>query len=355
MKTLHLVATGLLLQSVLIGCGKEDDSKDENVASQELTAVGDDTIHESIYMNLSDALTSLSDSNVTANSASLSLTQERIVSFDKSCSEIEEDAQVTITSERNGEKTYSGIIFESTYSFQGSGEKIRTWSREDGAVNCHENGIHADIDLTSSDIAGLSLDVQFDRSRNWSMSQTNKNNGQERSRTVSFEASGTRSVLWTDHQDLDDGTFLRSKSIQSQAERTRTFKTASMEEEKTISLSIESDAEAPLVVSTIRDSSTLALLSKEIVSGKLTSTSDAGNQLIVEFSNYKREFSSSSCLVTSGSVTASYYQSGSEDPLKVIQIDITDGVVDAKDVTDAENHEEILNFDIEPCEISDFS
>ena len=139
MKTLHLVATGLLLQSVLIGCGKEDDSKDENVASQELTAVGDDTIHESIYMNLSDALTSLSDSNVTANSASLSLTQERIVSFDKSCSEIEEDAQVTITSERNGEKTYSGIIFESTYSFQGSGEKIRTWSREDGAVNCHEN------------------------------------------------------------------------------------------------------------------------------------------------------------------------------------------------------------------------
>ena len=59
--------------------------------------------------------------------------------------------------------------------------------------------------------------------------------------------------------------------------------------------------------------------------------------MIASFADLTIQFDAASCSVESGSITASFYQDGSEEASKIVSLVFTDGAYEALDITDAEN------------------
>ena len=334
-------------------CGSGEDERVMSSASSVLSSSSAST--ESVSMSLSDALEALSDSNPSGGSSSSLFLQETnpmSISKERSCEVSDDQAVVTVSTSIEGERSFeTSLGAQITRTISGAGTHVRTWSRQDSSIACNNPSTAAAIDWTSDGISGLSLAVTVERSKTATISRIK--NDTEISRSKSFTTTGTRQVQWTSHTDNDDGTFTRVKTVSSSMARNSSGTTREGEEIN-LSLTVESLDGQDLSITVVRNSTDLSLVSKEISSGALKSFSDENAYVVTSFENYLINFDSESCAPVSGSVLSKFYEEGTEEPVKTLQLSVVNGEYSLEDITDSENPTAITDFDYDLCYSENF-
>lgn len=350
---------GKLTLLLVFGLASSCSVSDERVESSTSPLSANDSISsESVSSNLTDALEALSDSNISSTSTSLTLqdsaTTRPTTTKTKSCSVAGDNAIVSINSSIEGNIEFSNSRRDVSRSITGSGTVNRTWSKTDATVLCSENEKHAAINWSADDIAGLTLSVSIDRSRETESTITRLSDNESSSRVKKTSVSGTRTVSWSSHTDNNDGTFTRVKSVSSSVTRSKTI-TSSVDASISLSMTVATEENAPLQITVVRNSTSRALISKKISSGTLRTSENESSHVLTDFQDYTLAFTDSSCVPSSGKLTASFYESGTEGAVKILELSVSDGSYTLNDITDPENPSEINDFDYDLCDINSFN
>ena len=313
-------------------CGQSDEREETGSTSLTSTAVSS----ESVSTSLSDALELLSDSNINSSSASFALQgSEDPLSFDrtKSCAIDGDNAVVSIEGTLEGSVEFSTARASISREVSGSSSIIRTWSKTDDSVLCNSDNTYAAINWGADDISGLGLEVTIDRSKSVSATRTKLSDESVVSRSKSYSASGNRSVSWISHNDNGDGTFTRVKSISSSMSRSSEID-SSDGENVSLSLSVATVEGSELQVTVVRDSTTRELQSKLISSGSLRASEDSQAYVITSFEDYLINFSDDGCTPFSGKLTSNFYEEGTEEAIKTLELTVDNGSYTLMDITD---------------------
>ena len=355
----------IFLSAILaVSCGAPDDQSDQpqsgdnpatgspaDSPSGENSIIEDSSLSTGAFdAGLTDALESLSDSAGYATGSGLALADNS--KRTKSCVAADGIATVTMTNSVDREFSFDTPRRSYTRAVTGSGNLSRIWSQSDAEIGCDESGNYAAIDWRG-DTTGLQLAVEFDRSRNASVSYENKIQGRSYSAERKFSAQGTRSVTWGEQTTDESGNLVRTKTVTSQVTRTHS-RANSADVAKTLELVVQTKPEADLKITTVRDSETLALVSKTITSGTLVAEKSGDGFVEKTFENLQLNFADG-CHIASGKVTASFYKSqadGAEAELvKSMTLEIADGEYTLTDNTTGEG---VADFDLPSCATRDF-
>lgn len=357
MKDLAIISV-IVISSVFLGACGSSDSNNESLSSDVLS---DGAVAETVSVNLAEAFDMLSDSTSYTETSSLSLTQSSSensqleYSFSKNCREEDSSAVVSLSKLLSGSISFEGPRVSISRSVSGESQIERIWSNENTSISCNDEDKSAEIDWDSSGIEGLVLDITFSRTRNDEVSKTLKSRDLDVEKTIQRSAEGTRNVSWLSHtENIEDNTFTRVHEISSQITRISQVSSSILDEDINLNMTIKTLDEAPLNVSTIRDSSSYQLVSKTINSGQLETVLDSGQKIIASFSDLLILFSADSCTGESGSLTLSYYDLGSELADRVVEITVDSGDLTVYDITDSENVVAIEDYDYELCQLANF-
>lgn len=346
----HPFIFGLCLTTLFTACGKKDSDSDTSPFSGDSSIVEDEALsQESFEGSMSDALATLSDSNETSESATLALANHetnRDTIKDRSC-EKKEDGSVVVLAERSIDRTFEieRPRLTATHTIKGSHSMERIWTA-DFAIDCTE-GDTVNVDW-KSDVAGLKLVANVSRSLENEHTLTHTS-GRSVERSVTIKAEGQREIEWLASEEAD-GLITRDKVVKSSM--TRSVKTDNSKGvEKDLNFTVETKEDAPFEIQVVRNASTLALQSKTIASGTLVATRANDGRVESTFENLKMTFADGACQLATGKVTASFFKEGSDSADKSYELTIVDGVATLKDVNSGE---EIEDFDLPGCSLSDF-
>jgi hypothetical protein len=204
-------------------------------------------------------------------------------------------------------------------------------------VTCGPNNRAASIDW-SSDLAGLKMQLEFERSRTMTMSTTNKKKGRTWEHNRSFSAAGTRTVEWGAVDASATTDLVREKSVVSSVNRKIQAKNKKGET-KSIDLVVKTAEAAPLKVRVERDKTSKELKKKTIKSGTIVATRNADGRVEGTFSDVVLTFDGKECVGESGSVVTKFYNEGSEEAVKTLKLTIDGGVYTIKDEVSGEEKE----------------
>lgn len=355
----HLIAI-TVVSSFLMSCGKGQDRKqNEGTNSESSSSLASDSeiAQASVESIVTDSYEAMVEqggagSSLLLNGSEKDGTDSSV--YNRACEQQGDNAVVTISTEMNRAVNVSKTNMTMSRTISGSSKQTRTWSRsKDGAtvaVACGSGKKAAAIDW-KSDIAGLKLDLSFERSRSHVVKMENKKNGKSFEHSRSFSASGTRSVVWGAVDSTSSSSdIVRSKNVTSSVNRK--FKAKNKQgEEKEVELTIKTKDLAPLSVVVERDSSTMALKKKTIKSGTLVATKNSDGRMESSFSNVVLTFDGKECLGESGSIETKIFAQDSEEPVKTLVLSIDQGVYTLKDSSSGEEKE----VDSIGCDAEDFA
>jgi hypothetical protein len=343
----HMIA---LITVLFWGCGA-DDSENPLSVSGSSSYLDDSSLQaESVSLALTDAIEALGDSSISNNSNSLSLQQNS----SRSCS-VDDQGQAIVSIERSMQREWTRDTARATrsVSMTGTASMERTWSHTDYELSCNQAGTHAAIRWDDS-IAGLSLALSFERSQSFTSSTVLKRTEDTTERSLEHSASGTRSISWLTHTDNDDNTYTRTKKIQSNVNRSHQA-VDSDGQTQTLSFSVTTAEDAPLLVEITRDATSHAAIQRKITSGSLIAVKTNQGKIVSTFENFTISFDSESCSPVSGTLTAQFYPEGSDEANRILKLTAEEGVYTLTDVTDDANPVTIEDFEYTSCSVSDFN
>jgi hypothetical protein len=262
----------------------------------------------------------------------------------RNCTESEGTAVVDIRRSLERSFNFDGPHRSASTTLSAQIEKKRTWSKAGGEIKCAENKKHAEIQWP--DVDGVSAEVTFSHNRSREMSVTNKKKNETKTASFSFSASGKRSIAWAAAEASAADKIAVQKTVQSDVTRELTLKNKKGET-KSISGSIKTDAENPVVTLAERDSTSLKVLSRTIKSGKLIATGKDGGRVETSFADvvYTRE---NKCMATAGKISGAIYEKDATEPKVTFEINF-DG--ESKTIVFS-NGKEVV-YSPEGCEFDD--
>lgn len=310
--------------------------EDEEAAGQAITAQVDEGISSAAEDQDADSAAAL----MLQTAADGKSVHERY----RNCAESEGKAVVDIRRSLERSVNFDGPMRSASTSMKALVEKKRTWMKEGGEIKCAENKKHALVPW--ADIAGVSAEVTFTHSRSRESSVTNKKKNETKTASFSFNATGKRSITWAAAESSAENKLAVQKTIVSDVSRELTLKNKKGDV-KTISGSIKTDAENPVVTIVERDSDSLQVLSRTIKTGKLIATAKDGGRVETTFDNvvYTRE---NRCMATSGKISGAVYEKDATEPKVTFEISF-DG--ETKSIVFSNGKEAV--YSPEGCELDD--
>jgi len=350
MKSFAVVScTSLTLLS--LACGQVDNAREQNQSSAQLSA-DSGASEQAVAASFSEALSSLSDGNLSPSTTSLALANPSDTVTSKSCSVSGDKAVVDISLERSlsWEKQLRRFLVSMSSSIKS--QLTRTWSKEGTAIACNDKSAAIDFE---SNLEGYQLDVKINRTIERSFQRKNTQTSETVARSYSASVEGERSVSWIKQEVNADGSISREREVSFKLDRTSSFQ-AKDGSNQALALSLTTAENDPLHVINTWDtlSKGRQLLSQEIKSGTILAEKAGDAKIEASFSAIKLTFSSSSCQVMSGQMSAKLYPAGSSEASKSFLLSAEDGVVTVQDVTDPANPKDVEDFEYSPCDIRDF-
>jgi len=340
-----------LASTVLVSCGKSDDTREATGSSSQLNS---DSVaaEQSVAASFSEAMDSLSDGSTESSSASLALADTKDGVVSKSCAVDGDKAVVTLKTDRSFSWERTVRRSSLSMSSEAEAERTRTWSKEGTSLECE--GESAAIDFRG-DLTGYNLDVAIKRSVSRNFERKNLQNNELVKKSYSASVDGTRSIKWLSQTTQTDGSISRETSVSMLVNRSMSFFNKEGQTQ-TLALSIRTLEDAPLRITNIWDSLAKGrqLLSKEIQSGTIRAGKEGDATLEASFSDLKLQFSSSKCEVVSGQMSAKLFPAGATEAIRSYLLTVVEGEIKVQDVTDAANPVEIEDFEYSPCDLRDF-
>ncbi|MCX6128398.1 MAG: hypothetical protein NTX25_04955 [Proteobacteria bacterium] len=349
------IASLSLLSFFMWGCGNSNGSRSQASLATQLSADTEQS-EAAVSASLSEAMESLSDSNlIAASGSSLASDSAKLadtVSIEKTCTVKDAAAEVNI--KRSRTKTWDKTTkrFTLKVSASDSNTIVRTWSKEGASISC--KGKSAAIDF-EADLTGLKTEITVDRSTERSSERVLLKSGTKISNSSKSTAKGTRSIEWLSQTAHDDGSISRAKNISFSIDRSLSLVTKEGEA-KTLDLKLESPKSAPLNVTVTWDKLTKdrSLISKSIDSGTIkVSKKDAG-YVEANFSEILLKFSSDECSFYSGSLMAKIFAEGQTEASKTYKLSAVEGEITIEDITQPDSPVAVDDFEYSPCDLSDF-
>lgn len=261
----------------------------------------------------------------------------------RSCNDDGTTAVVDIRRSATRQVTFEGPVRTSETSFAAYHEKQRTWSRQDGEINCDASRRFAALPVR--DMQGVSVDIVFKHERSRSSSVTHKKRGTAVSRSHVYEVEGTRRIAWT-AVESSDTTVTLTKEITSQA--THKLDTTHKDgDKKHLEGSLATSPQGPLVVVVKRDASTLAAQGRIVKSGTLVATGQDGGRLETSFADVEYD-TDRGCLPIAGKITGAIFEKDAADPALTYEVSF-DG--DAQSIVFSNGDE--YDYAPEGCELDE--
>jgi len=338
----------------LLGCGQADDG--EGTFANGRLVSDSALVVEGAGATIDDALEALAEEGATSVSL-MTLTHDGEPAdhhhhATRSCTVEGQSAVVLVEGEMNKSFSKENRRVSMAWAMSGQTSERRVWSRsvEDAAVAvaCSESGKTAKIDW--DDVAGLTLDLTFNRSRSRESTMTRLRDGAVTTRSRSFSASGTHQVAWSAQQSGDDGsTITREKVITSSA--TRSVSALNKQGKATdLKLMVVTKDGSPLTVAVVR-SGDQKLVSKTIRSGVIVTSREGDGRMEMTYTDLKVDYTSGSCKLASGSVDLAVYGEGASAPTKTYKLAFTADDVSFVDVSTGETSD----MDLPGCDPEDFA
>ena len=319
------------LVSVLAACGRSGSPQDENSAnpqgpSAESALLLEDD--EEVAASATEMLSEASDSAEVANAddqlessddqVSMGLAGaggHKLGSYSRVCEEVDATAKVSISRERQASRFAFGNKKAGRISNSISESLSRTWSKENGEVDCNADIQRANIDPKNMD--GLKLVVEFSRERKLVAKGTSKDRAEPAVSKGEKVASGVRTVEFSQDPIAQGATeFVRENSISIQAERNFSLVNGKGEEK---SLQSKVSTSEPLKVKALLDASTLEIKERTLESGKLVNVGVKGRTITTEYKSVRFVKGDGCFGPVSGSIQGLVQKEGQED--KVFSIE----------------------------------
>jgi len=349
----------LALVAAFSACGKSSRSDDEDDAGSDSVVDDAQLNQEAANASLTDAVEAMSDSNEAgASASSLALATAEVTrtdnsTFTKSCAADGDNAVVTIDADIDVKRSLVTRRAERSWVLTGSEDITRTWSKEvaDAAVAVGCSGKHAAI-TWSADPTGVSVDIDFKRTRVVNVDVTNKISGETFSRDKSFSAEGSRQTSWLSQTtDSAAATITRIKEISSNVDRVHNVQNSDGADRELI-VNVKTAEDAPLSIEVVRGSADLELQSKTIQSGQLIETREGKGKIETVFADLKTEFSDTGCTLVSGSATFKFYNEGESEAAKTYKLEAAAGVYT---YTNVDTGVAVDDYEFEGCDIRAFA
>lgn len=283
----------------LVGCGA-------NSAKKVFALEAADLQSELASQSTSEAMSAAAAGDAegsTGLSLALADSESPYKTMTRSC-EVQADgsAKVTIASEIAFEKTLKTARISRVNSLSGNSLETRLWSRSGGSVACGSDNQHAAVNW-NTDITGLALKVDVNRTRSHVMTQTNLVKNVTMSRSRSFSMTGAREVSFVSHSS--NGTNITVvKNVSGQLQKAYNFIDKNGQTQSgSLALS------GAIQVKVIRLASDKSLVSREIVSGTRTSTAGDGSKVEAAYTNFLIAGEGELCAAQSGSFVLKYVSS----------------------------------------------
>ncbi len=309
---------------------------DEEAAGQAVTAEIDDVISAAVEENDADA-------DAGASLVDAEADQDGKVTVFRECKE--EGANAVVAIRRQAERTFSmeGPVRKIDSTFSAYSEKLRTWSKEGGAIKCGENLKFAAVHV--ADMVGVKLDVTFKHERKRQTTLVNKKKNETTNRSMSYTAEGDRHIVWKAVEEVGD-TLLIHKEATGSAERKLVIQKKDGTV-KTLEGSVSSVEGAPLAIVVERNKDTLAWISRTIESGSRVATLKDGGKIETSFDDVKYT-AEKRCTAVSGKITGKIFKKDEAEASVTFEI-VFDG--DGKTVTMSNGKE--FDYAPEGCDLDE--
>lgn len=283
------------LAGLMLSCGQADDPKtkdnqaESGNASLEAEELADATVEE--LVEESTELVAELEEVTGLDNEGISLTEPiygfkaRGITFERNCQQLEDgSAQVEITRSRGASRWFHPAGVGALGQRVGARESItRNWSKVGEAIECSENEKYAMIDKTNMD--GIRLKIEFKRGKagqglyKSAFSRLQVHSG-------GFLAEGSRTIDFA-QETTEENLFVTTATISSSVVKSIAHKKWSEADYKTSQVTINTLADAPIVIKSERDTETYKLISRTIVSGQKESTGKNGGVLLTTYENVK--------------------------------------------------------------------
>ena len=354
------------LSMTVVSCGQGQERKATETTDSSSNSPGaDGSVSGDSELSVSAVETVMTDSieslvTQSSSGASLALTSEKEGTdksvYNRECKVDGNNAVVKISTTMDRSESIERPNVSMSRKISGASSQTRIWSKsKDGAavaVVCGPNNKAAAIDW-ESDLAGMKLDLTFERSRSNAVSITNKKRNKTFERSRSFSASGSRTISWgtLDTANTDASIIVREKTVVSNVNRK--IKAVNKKgETNDLEFSVKTAADAPLLVRVERDKTTKALKKKTIKTGTVVATRVTDGRIESTFSDVVLTFDGDKCVGDSGSVLTKFYAEGGTEAVKSLKLTIQDGVYSLTDALTGEDKGEI---DAIGCDAEDFA
>lgn len=350
-KTLSHIVLGAALAIQVAGCGKGDSKRTDTLVTT--TTIATDTTLSAGLANAhySDALAASATQGTSAATLSLADRDDDKTAVTRTCTTDGNKAVVQVTGEvdRSMIKTSKNGRNTLERTMKGESKMKRTWSRtDDTAVTCNSAGTAAQIDWTAPD--KLQLEVEFERSRERTMTLKTPRTSKELSEK--FSAEGKRTITWLASSQADDTatSYFRTHSVTSEVKREMEIKNANGEK-KELKIEINSKEDDPLVIKTERLKSNHSIASRTFVSGTMIARKeDADGTIETTYSNLKTTIASNECSLASGSASIVFKDAeGTTVKTYTLSID-SEG---EPQLVDSDDNQPVDGFSLEGCDPED--
>lgn len=331
MKTIYTIT---LAAAMFAACGTDQKEREKTTGEQTQITKTQDPIDtnalvedeeatgQTVTAQIDDAISSAAEDQETETGAGLLLAgTDAKASHDRyrNCTEAEGKATVEIRSSLERSFNLEGTNRSGSTIVKALIEKKRIWSKEGAEMKCAANKKHAIVPWAA--IAGVSAEIEFTHNRSRVASVTNKKKNITQSTSFSFEAKGTRSIVWENVESSENGPVLVQKTIKSNVARELNINTKKGET-KSISGTVKTDDNSPLITIVEREKDTLKVLSRTIKSGKLIATGKDGGRIETSFDGVKYT-NLNRCMATEGKISGAVYEKDATEPKVTFQITFT--------------------------------
>lgn len=349
-------ATMMILSFLVVtNCGTKQGSEDPTkkqtgnnttVAQSELLSANANS-SEVTSDSIAESFEVIGDLEQQSGESSLALRAN--ASNERNCVESSDHALVSINQSIEKDSSFAGPLADWMFHRSGSNVTSRKWSQNGAALKCDATGKFA---IMPGSMAGLSLEVTFERALDTLTTRTVRASGKQTSSETSYNAVGHRMISGIDQQeDAGAGTIMRSWSIESKVDRCL--------KKRNLALTVETQEGSPLLVDVTRNAADGRLLEKKLKQGTLivvrnsddsecteASTAAVVERVEISFDNLVVAFDENKdCRAASGSLIASFFKENTLQ--KKIQVTINDQKeLEAKDL---DSGELIVDFKAPVC------
>jgi hypothetical protein len=316
----------LLSLAMLNACGKEDNkdaaeqklekesspdySELEQVSSEEMTSETEIS-GPIIEASIDESLSSLAEEPDDATAALLSLTEEDAakgnkngrranVSMYRNCTVEGDAAHVEIQKKLEKEINLDLPRRTMVSTFEMFTDIERIWTKDGSEITCGDNDKFAKLPLL--DMEGVSLAVEFSRTKSRAGTVTNKVKNTTWSASSHYEAAGSRNIAWDAISEQEEN-YLVERTLNSEVSHKLAITLPSGEVKK-FAGQVTVSTDAPLKISALHDQN-LKVTQRSIKSGTVEAESAEG-KITTIFDNVV--YAAGSCMPKSGTI------SGSIDP-----------------------------------------